>query len=274
MAFYSAPAHWNERYQWATDEDVLEDTFDWYVPYGIRTSDGVTFAEGLGLRDELLSLFPRKQRGSLKVLIIGCGTSTMGEMMHDDGFRDILCVDFAERCISRMTRRQGLLAHTMSPVSSSLDGVVHSAPPALREPVVRDGLRYECVDAQSLSDHVAPGSIDVVIDKAMLDASFCDNDVQRRYDRIAKVLEGVYDVLRPNGTYMHISSSNETGGARGVVFRNPVLPWSNVSVVKLDLGSAASSGKDGGSAAASAIAANDEAAEFFAKPYWMFCLVK
>jgi SAM-dependent methyltransferase len=275
MAFYSASAYWDERYRWVTDDDMVEDTFDWYVPYAIRTSDGVTFAEGLGLREEILSLVPQ-ERSSLKVLIIGCGTSTMGEMMYDDGFRDVLCVDFSEQCIARMTRRQGLMAHVIMPnISKSSEGVPH--PPSShtsRGPIARDGLRYQHMDAVALLEYVAPGSIDLIIDKAMLDASFCDHDVQKRYDRVSKTLENVYDALKPNGIFLHITSNKETGGSRGVLFRNPVLPWSSVSVVKLDLGSAAPAASDGKQTAAPPTTVSTDALEFFAKPYWMFCIVK
>ncbi|CUG91263.1 methyltransferase, putative [Bodo saltans] len=269
MSFYSTSGYWDERYRWANDDEILEDTFDWYVPYAIRTSDGVMFAEGLGLREEILSLVP-KQRSALKVLILGCGTSSIGEMMYDDGFRDVLCVDFSEQCIARMTRRQGLLAQTISPqATSSTEGAPPhppSAAHAARGPIVRDGLRYQHMDGVALLEYIEAGSIDLIIDKAMLDASFCDNDVQKRYDRIAKLLENVYDALRPSGTYLHITSNKETGGSRGVLFRNPVLPWSNVSVVKLDLGTIAPPPHPS--------SAMNEALEFFSKPYWMFCIVK
>lgn len=267
MAFYSTSAYWNERYQWNSDEDVLEDVFDWYVPYGVRTSDGSSFAEGIGLRDELNALLPHgERRASLAVLIVGCGISTLGEMMFDDGFQNILCVDASQCCIQRMRRRQELLMSEVDVVpSKDEDGDSTNKPKvARRNPIVRNGLRYELVDGELLTDVVERGSIDVVIDKAMLDASFCDDSVQRRYDRVSKILENIYDVLKPNGLFLHVTPHKDTGGCRGVIFRNPVLPWSNVSAVKLDLADKCSTSDVGSTAAA----------EFYAKPYWMFCLVK
>lgn len=254
MSFYSKKEYWNERYKYSNDDDVVDDNFEWYVPYGVPRSAalGGGFAPGIGLREELLSILPKSDEGVKKIIVVGCGTSLMGEQLYDDGYKDILCVDFSETCIERMLRRSELL-------TQRLDDAGEGSQRRRRAPE-RPGLTYMVMDCTQLTEMLVANTYDCIIDKGMIDAAFCDADVSKQHERVAKIVENVYDLLRPEALFIHVTPNKETGGNRGVIFRNPVAPWSAISVTKL------------------ALATPDEAeslgSAFYDKPYWLFQMKK
>lgn len=54
-------------------------------------------------------LAPYIRRGD-RILIPGCGNSTLGRDLHRDGFRDVTCVDISRICVSMMEERLRTLA--------------------------------------------------------------------------------------------------------------------------------------------------------------------
>lgn len=256
MSFYSQKEYWNQRYQWTSDDEVVDDTFDWYVPYGIRVGEDATFAPNIGIRNEILAILP-KMRSGAKLVIVGCGTSQMGEQLWDDGFRDILCVDFSEVCIKRMERRRALLCEGDTAREND-----SGRPPRLATGTVsREGLSYVAMECEELMAKVPRCSVDGILDKAMIDATMCDSDVDRQHERLSKMMEVFYEILKPGGSLIHVTSSKETGGPRGVIFRNAVAPWSAITAAKLELTSSLG-------------LTDSEAAREASKPYWLFQLLK
>jgi hypothetical protein len=79
--------YWDARY----NGEGNRDTHEWYFPYkdvqrGIESFLKVTKSE--------------------RVLVVGCGTSSLGADMLRSGFQDVTCVDFSSVAIRIMTQRQ------------------------------------------------------------------------------------------------------------------------------------------------------------------------
>jgi hypothetical protein len=75
---YSERGYWEERYR------VGVAPFDWYMDYP-------------ALKPALAQLVPTLSASS-RVLLVGCGTSPLGEQLFDDGFERLTLVDFADGC--------------------------------------------------------------------------------------------------------------------------------------------------------------------------------
>jgi SAM-dependent methyltransferase len=263
MAFYSTVEYWNERYATQSDAEILEDSFDWYLPYGVAKRDGSGFAPGVGLREELLSILPATRSGK-RILVVGCGTSLLGEQLSDDGWDDVTCVDSSDVVVRRMQRRAELLADP-----SLLKAEDNDNRPPMRAPVSHPGLRYLHLDAECLQDLLPAENYDAVIDKAMLDAALCGDDPSLQHQRVSRIVIQLYEVLRPGGVLLHVTSQNQTSGPKGVLFRNPAVPWKTVAVTKLELNDPTQTMQMSSSAKRSPAASS-----MHDKPYWLFQLVK
>ncbi|PBK72505.1 S-adenosyl-L-methionine-dependent methyltransferase [Armillaria solidipes] len=84
---YGTKDYWDQRYQ--AESDVR--SFDWFKKY----SD---------IADLLRELIPDK---TSKVLMLGCGNSTLSEDMYDDGYKNIVNVDYSSVVIEQMQKRHG-----------------------------------------------------------------------------------------------------------------------------------------------------------------------
>jgi len=133
MAAYGSAAYWEERYR------LDSSSFDWYTGYG-------------GLRSLLTSSISRDAR----VLHVGCGTSSLAELMRDDGYTSLLNVDSSRHAIEAMRARAG----------------------------EREGFLWEVVDAVAMPYDA--GAFDAVIDKGTLDALLCGEDSTKRAERMCK----------------------------------------------------------------------------------------
>lgn len=261
MAFYSTEEYWNQRYLSTSDAEIIEDSFDWYIPYGIPKRDGSGFAPGVGLREELLSVLP-SNRSEKRILIVGCGTSLMGEQLCEDGWSDVTCIDSSDVAVRRMQRREELLADP-----SLLKPEENDNRTPTRAPVTHAGLRYIHLNAECLQDLLPAENYDAVIDKAMLDAALCGDDPSAQHERVSRIVLQLYEVLRPGGVLIHVTSQNQTSGQKGVLFRNPTVPWKSVAVTKLEL-------HDGNLLTASSTKRSGASSTMHDKPYWLFQLVK
>jgi SAM-dependent methyltransferase len=76
-----------------------------------------------------------------RLLVVGCGNSELSAQLYDDGFEDVLNVDFSRVCIAEMLRK-----HARS----------------------RPRMRWQVQDATALK--LPDSSFDTVVDKGMLDA--------------------------------------------------------------------------------------------------------
>ncbi|KAK0217761.1 S-adenosyl-L-methionine-dependent methyltransferase [Armillaria fumosa] len=84
---YGTKDYWDQRYQ--AESDV--GSFDWFKKY----SD---------IADLLRELIPDK---TSKILMLGCGNSTLSEDMYDDGYKNIVNVDYSSVVIEQMQKRHG-----------------------------------------------------------------------------------------------------------------------------------------------------------------------
>eukprot|EP00826_Nyctotherus_ovalis_P064802 TRINITY_DN9513_c0_g1_i10.p1 TRINITY_DN9513_c0_g1~~TRINITY_DN9513_c0_g1_i10.p1 ORF type:complete len:165 (-),score=51.71 TRINITY_DN9513_c0_g1_i10:18-512(-) len=110
-----------------------------------------------------------------KILHIGCGTSRMTEDMYKEGFTETTNVDISPTAIEQMKERYK-----------------ESCPNA----------SFVVMDARKLEFET--GSFDVVVDKGTLDCLLSD---EAGFETIETVLNEIYRVLTPTGTYMCISVS-------------------------------------------------------------------
>ncbi|KAK9453748.1 S-adenosyl-L-methionine-dependent methyltransferase [Dipodascopsis uninucleata] len=79
--------YWDQRYQ--KDEDNT--TFDWFKSFD-------------DIRQFLEKHIPWIDRPDLRVLMLGCGNSTLSKDMYDAGCKNIANVDFSETCIKQMMK--------------------------------------------------------------------------------------------------------------------------------------------------------------------------
>jgi len=115
-------------------------------------------------------------RAGMKVLIVGCGNSTLGESMYDTGVVDITNIDFSDVVISQMEDKYA---------------------------ADRDGMKWAAMDAREMNKTVCPDeTFDVVIDKACLDCNMSGPGSARNADRM---LSEVSRVLKPLGVFISIS---------------------------------------------------------------------
>ena len=103
---------------------------------------------------------------------VGCGTSSsMAAALRDDlGARAVLCLD-KDAAAVEFLRREGVTAH-------------------------------RCDIADPDAGVVAPGSVDLVVDKSALDCILCSDEVE-------SYLRGVHAMLRPGGSYAIASFRTE-----------------------------------------------------------------
>ena len=211
MAHYSTTAYWERRY--ATHRGS---TFDWYIGYG---------GEGAGavLREELNSVI---RRGS-RILVVGCGTSCLAEGLYDDGYTNLVALDFSPSAVEAMAERSGVIpTHANKDVPSKNE----QPPPALK---ARPGLVYMVANATELASIFTENSFDVVFDKAMIDACFCGESDAAQRKHVAQVISGIGYILKKGGKLFHVTHTDKTSGIRSMLFDDTLVPWANVQMTKL-----------------------------------------
>eukprot|EP00873_Tetraselmis_striata_P025117 jgi/Tetstr1/445381/TSEL_003394.t1 len=110
-----------------------------------------------------------------RVLLLGCGLSTLGVDMEAEGYSSIVAIDYSETCIQRMNDSRG--------PSSSVQYMV---------------MDVTCLDFEK-------GSIDCVLDKATLDSLMNEDEPS---GVVCAMLREACRVLRPGGKYVCISHSD------------------------------------------------------------------
>ncbi|KAH6916050.1 S-adenosyl-L-methionine-dependent methyltransferase [Coprinopsis sp. MPI-PUGE-AT-0042] len=158
---YGTKAYWNQRY--AQEEE--EGNFDWFRTYK-------------DLADIIHELVPNK---SSRVLMLGCGNSTLGEDMYDDGYKSIVNTDYSDILIDQTKKRHGKARPEME----------------WHEMDVRD-LKFE------------DESFDVAIDKGTMDAMMTQKgDVwdppQQVIDDCTSEVRETLRVLRRGGTFIYLT---------------------------------------------------------------------
>eukprot|EP00919_Chromeraceae_sp_WS-2016_P048427 GHVR01114714.1.p1 GENE.GHVR01114714.1~~GHVR01114714.1.p1 ORF type:complete len:170 (+),score=33.66 GHVR01114714.1:37-510(+) len=141
---YGNPDYWDSWYE------RVRGQFEWYMEF-----DDYAYA----LEDYLTG-----DRASQEVLVLGCGSSKMGEQLYNRGFHHITNIDTCAKVIDDMAAKY-----------SHLDGVDFHVGDASR-------LLFPCE------------CFDVVMDKGCLDALLCAEG--GKVDAVYMVVEGKWKILR------------------------------------------------------------------------------
>jgi len=156
---YSTKDYWEERYKKDTK------TYDWFKEW-----------------EDLKEILTKYIKPTDKILMVGCGNSTLSERMYVDGFTKITNIDFSSEVIKNMSERCKDLA--------------------------MPDMTWMEMDATKMS--FSDSSFDVAIDKGTLDAVLTEQEsVWEVEDRLAeiidKMLSEVTRVLSPTGTLVYIT---------------------------------------------------------------------
>lgn len=157
---YLKPEYWESRCQ-------LEDSYDWLADY-----------------DRFGHLLSNVCFPNTKILIVGCGTSSMAQKMYNSGVTNLTCIDLSSGVIDKMTR--------------------------LAEVQGLRGVKWIVGDIMSLP--FDDSTFDVVIDKATIDVLFVDNDSEwspkpEVKERVFKTVDEIHRVLTPTGVFVSITWS-------------------------------------------------------------------
>lgn len=201
---YSDERYWNARYAEKGSDPKADNSFapfEWYARYDQLKdllqpilveatppvpppSPPAEAAEGEEPPAET-EVVPPKPR----ILILGCGTSSLGEDLYNEGYTSIMCLDRCTMLIEHLAAK-------------------HEA---------KQGLDFQAMDIKTLPQDWT-GQFDVVIDKACLDTIACS--ATSRED-IPAVLSGVNRVLKPlTGVFITISHA-------AAEMRQPMLAGTN-----------------------------------------------
>lgn len=148
---YADLKYWDARYTTSAFEP-----FEWYLGWE-------------QLKDVLSPLLGPESR----ILVLGCGTSSLSEEMYADGFTHITNIDQCETLIDTMAAKN----------------------------IDKTDMEYETVDSHDFPSEFM-SKFDVVIDKAMLDCVACAAD---KWQAVSAVLRQASGALSASGVYVSVS---------------------------------------------------------------------
>jgi SAM-dependent methyltransferase len=252
MSHYGDTSYWITRYKTSSAGLTSTETpvFDWYCPYAATGHDGVSPVPDTGFRANLIAILSTMKNP--KILVVGCGMSSLGEMLYDDDFKDVTCIDISPDCIERMDLRR---LNSMAPT----EDVRRKKVP------IRESLVYTVCDVRNLVATFGKGSFDVIIDKALVDALYCGG-----VHAVDQAVLQIYETLKDGGVFVHISCSDKTTEERSYIFGNPLVPWAQVVFCSVDVlpKNDPAAVKQVGDAAVA------EMSKFLARPYFLYTLRK
>jgi hypothetical protein len=155
---YKTKEYWDDRFQ-------REDSYDWLLTY-----------------QHLKSHVTKFLRPEHRILIVGCGNSHFSASLYDDGFHNIVNIDFSGVVIEKMKQLN------------------ESRPEMLWLEMDMCKLAFEA------------GSFDVVIDKASMDALLVNegnvwDPSTEVISSVDEMCRGISQVLSPQGCFLQISFS-------------------------------------------------------------------
>lgn len=157
---YGTLEYWQRRYEQEPDA-----SFDWFKSYSDLQP---LLAKHTGSREA-------------RILMLGCGNSTLSGDMYDDGYHNIINIDFSDIVVEQMRQR-----------------TQHRQPQ----------MQWKVMDVRSLA--LDSASIDVAIDKGTLDALMCEKgDVwepsSELCENVAREVDEVDRVLASGGKFIWIT---------------------------------------------------------------------
>ncbi|GAA6011476.1 hypothetical protein JCM10207_002632 [Rhodosporidiobolus poonsookiae] len=158
---YGTQEYWDERYSKEADDA----SFDWFK----------TYAE---IKDLINRFIPDKEA---KIVMLGCGNSTLSRDMYDDGYHNIHNIDYSPVVIEKMAR-----------VNAE-----------------RTGMTWTVGDIRALP--YESSSMDVCLDKGTLDAMLTAKklDVWNPPPEVVEAVKGEIDevvrVLKPSGRFLYLT---------------------------------------------------------------------
>ncbi|GEM11472.1 endothelin-converting enzyme, metalloendopeptidase [Rhodotorula toruloides] len=158
-AEYGTQKYWDERYSREADDA----SFDWCKSYR-------------DIRHLVHRFIPRKDA---RIVMLGCGNSTLSRDMYDDGYKNITNVDYSTVVIEKMRRiNEGC-----------------------------EGMTWTVGDVRSLP--FEDRSVDVCFDKATLDAMLTSekdpwNPPPEAVAAVRGEIDEVIRVLKPSGTFLYL----------------------------------------------------------------------
>jgi len=141
MSGYGDKTFWDKRYS------SQEGKYDWYLGYPLMSEAMIPL---LNVRDGKQvegdsNDVAKRDRSSLRVLVVGCGNSELSENLYDDGFTNLVSVDYSDVVIKKM-----------------------------QDATKSKSMKFEVMDVRDLK--FKNEEFDVVIDKGTLDAILCGTD--------------------------------------------------------------------------------------------------
>ncbi|KZT07273.1 S-adenosyl-L-methionine-dependent methyltransferase [Laetiporus sulphureus 93-53] len=158
---YGTKEYWDRRYS----QEPENASFDWFKSY----------ADVAPIFRELIH-----DKGA-RILMLGCGNSKLSEEMYDDGYRNIVNIDYSGVLISKMHHRYAS---------------------------TRPEMEWHEMDIRSLTFPSA--SFDIAIDKGTMDAMMtAKGDVWDPPEEVVqscdREVDEVLRVLRPGGTFIYLT---------------------------------------------------------------------
>jgi SAM-dependent methyltransferase len=157
-AVFKLQSYWEDRF-------ATEESYDWLVTW-------------TQVKSQLMKFLKKSDR----ILIVGCGNSSFSADIYDDGYENIVNIDFSQNVIDRMKE-------------------LHKE--------CRPNMSWEVMDMTSMT--FAQGDFDVIIDKAAMDALVVDegdvwdpdSGVIEKVDRMCRSVNQV--LPSDHGTFLQLS---------------------------------------------------------------------
>lgn len=180
---YGNPSYWDERYSKHFDADD-QAVFDWYIDYAHLKP--------------ILAPYLSRSSEDFEVLIPGCGNSSLGAEMYDDGIVNITNADVSAVVVNLMQERFA----------------------------DRSEMEFTVMNATRM-EFLPDDCFNLIVDKALLDALLCsENNAQN----VAAMLSEMHRVLKPGGVYVCVSYG--VPKTRMGYLQAPGLGW-NVETVRM-----------------------------------------